>query len=275
MASLQRTKGPTPRARRRRAEDQKKGFIAGFLGFLSGLFRLILATTLFFAVLVVASYYVIGYFIKGQEIPAPDVKARSVTEALDIMKKWNLTLSMEREEPSDAVAQGEIIRQDPQPGAMIKSRSPIRVIVSSGPKHLPLPAELTAINRRETGIRLREMGLRVGNVAYVTVPGQANETVLALDPPVGTGVPPGSAVNLLVASDLPNRQTSVPDLYGLTLELAKAELQKCGLSLVEVKEEAANGVEPGTIHWQKPEAGTPITPGVEVHVGIAPTNPSP
>lgn len=163
---------------------------------------LALTTSLFFGLLVVASYFVIGYFIRGEEIGAPDLVARSVSEALVIAKRLNLSLELEREEPSETLEAGEVLSQRPRPGARIKSRTPIRVVVSSGRRQITLPRDMIGRSRLEAGIELRNLGLEVGNVSFLPALGSEADAVLALDPPAGSGVPPGTGVHLLVAADL-------------------------------------------------------------------------
>ncbi|MBI3736445.1 PASTA domain-containing protein, partial [Candidatus Sumerlaeota bacterium] len=98
---------------------------------------MIVATGVFFGLLGLASYYIIGYYMgrHGQEIPAPNVVGKPLSAALSDIKKWNLSILLDREEESDAVAPGDIISQDPAVGVVIKMRTPIRVVVSSGPKN--------------------------------------------------------------------------------------------------------------------------------------------
>jgi beta-lactam-binding protein with PASTA domain len=64
---------------------------------------------------------------------------------------------------------------------------------------MPVPPEIVGMSRLEAGIRLREIGLDVGSVAYLHVRGADNDTVLATDPPPGIGVVIGAGVNLLVS----------------------------------------------------------------------------
>lgn len=232
--------------------------------------RLTFATGVFFILLVVGSYFVLGTFIRGQEIDAPDLTARSVTEALEVLKKWNLTLVLEREEPSETLPPGEILSQRPAPGSKIKTRTPINVIVSSGQKTVTIPGELIGTGRLQAGIRLRELGIEVGEIAYVPRAGQGNDLVLATDPPPGTGVPPGVKVNLLVSSDAGAQMFLMPNLAGLTPADATAELAKYGLTRITARQAADAEATSGTVHAQNPKAGTPVSPGTEVELVVAP-----
>src|SRR4051812_48040405 len=131
-ASIEQRIRPRRRASDMRPPKRKRSFLGAIFGFFAGLLRLIITTVIFFAILVYASYSVIKWYIKGTEIPAPELVGHSVTDGLAIMKKANLSMIMDHEETSDAVAPGQIISQDPLARSLIKTRSPIRVVVSSG-----------------------------------------------------------------------------------------------------------------------------------------------
>lgn len=258
---------------------RKRGFFRTLWGLFWGFIWLILATTAFFGVLAVASYLAIGYYIRGNPTQAPDLTARSVTEALEDLDKYKLSLVLDGWEASDAVEAGEIIKQNPKPGAWIKDRTAIKVTVSTGPKNEVIPNTIVGVSRREAGLRLRELNLGVSHVAYVRVPGKPNEEVVATDPPVGTGVPPNSSIKLLVASDRPGIQSLIPDLNGLTVDLAREELRRIGLPAPKVGVAANDKAQPGTIYRQVPEAGEAIRDAsMVVDVTVAPAktpDPSP
>lgn len=273
---MSRNPHPEPQRRRRPtptpvAPIQKKG---GFLGaiwrFFWGTMRFLITTLLFFTLLIVASYNIIGYMIRGEEIVAPDIKGKTVTEALEYIKKWNLSVVLDHSEPSETSQEGEIIRQDPTAGERIKTRTPIRVVISSGQSSVTLPADMVNISTREAGLRLRELDLKAGNVAYVPASGKADGTVLATDPPPGSSVPPRSGINMLVASESPGNQVIIPDMVGLTLEQAKGELARLGLNLAGSREMFTENGRGGLVHTQVPTAGIPVSMGTGVEVILQP-----
>lgn len=192
----------TRQARRKKRTSRKKGgsILRRIGSVVWGFTRLVVMTGIFFVLLVGASYSVLGYFIRGDVIVAPNVIARPVNEALAVLAKDDLYLELDFEEPSDTLAEGEILSQHPKPGTKVKKRTAIRVVISSGNRQVTLPEELIGLNRLEAGIRLRTLGLEVGNTAYLRTVGPEGDIVLAIDPPPGTGVPPGSPINLLVSS---------------------------------------------------------------------------
>lgn len=258
------------RGGRKAPGPRRRGGLGRIFGFFSGLGMLVLTTSIFFGLLVLASYYAFAYFIRGEEIATPDMTGRPVIEALAIAKERNLSLELTREEPSEILAAGEILSQSPRPGARIKSRTPVKIVVSSGRRRIMLPESLTGISRLQAGIDLRELGLDVGEVAFVPTVGKGDDVILSLDPPVGTLVPPGTPVSLLVATDAAGRAFVMPDLSGMSPEQANEELARFGLAIESVSEQSASGARGGTIHRQRPPAGTPLNARTEVEVVVMP-----
>jgi serine/threonine-protein kinase len=217
----------------------------------------------------ISAYLTIGYFIRGEEVEAPDLTARKVTEALGILRELKLTLALDREESSETLVAGEILSQYPRAGMRVKRGTPIRVVVSRGPRLVEAP-EVVGLNEREAGIVLRRAQLEVGSVSYLPTANQPGEVVLAMDPPGGAGVAPGAAVNLLVSSPAGPAKFFMPDLFGMTLEAAAGELGRYGLRVGATATMAREGLAPGVVHGQRPEAGTPVGAGGEVELTLTP-----
>lgn len=190
-------RGGARRVRRRRGPSM----IGRIFGFFFRLGLLGIATAVLFTALGTLSYFLIEEYISGDEIVAPRLHGKSVTEALAALGEWDLTLVMDDEEQSDLLEPGFILRQHPRPGTTIKRGTPIRIVVSSGRRRVSLPAELIGISRIEASVGLREIGLTVGNIAYLPTYGRQNDIVLATDPAPGASVPNDTPVNLLVTVD--------------------------------------------------------------------------
>lgn len=236
--------------------------------FFTGFFALILTTIIFFVLLAIASYYTVGYFIRGEEVITPDLTGQTVTEALDDLKDRGLLLELERSEPSDALEAGMILRQRPRAASRVKARTPVRVVVSSGPRLTVLPSELLGLSQAEAGIELRRLGLNVGNVSYLEAVGKQPDTVLAFDPPAGTGLLPGATVNLLVAAGTAGAARPMPNLYGLTPEEAAAEAARYGLEVTVSNTGRDPSASPGTVEKQSVPPGTPVRPNQPVSLVV-------
>lgn len=263
----------TKRKKTRTAAPTGKGFgvlglLRGIRDFFTGFFALTLTTVIFFVILAVASYYTVGYFIRGEEVIAPDLSGRTVTEALELLRDRKLLVELEGSEPSEALEAGMILRQRPRAASRVKARTPIRVVISSGPRLTVLPATLLGLSQAEAGIELRRMGLTVGEISYVEIEGSAADEVVAFDPPVGTGLLPGSRVNLLVSTGSSGPQRLMPNLYGLTPEQATAEAERYGLKISFSNTGRDPTASPGTVQGQSLAPGIPVEPGQKVNLTL-------
>ena len=237
--------------------QREPGFLGILFGWLSGLARFLISTALFFVM------------IAGVELEAPNVTAHSIPDALKILKKDGLTLSLDREEPHVVVPEGDVISQFPAPGIRIKAGSTVRVVISSGPPLLTVP-DLRGEPRVAAESRLRNLGLTIGNVATVpTVDGRGG-IVITTDPPGNSGVIQGAKVNLLVSSGRIDTVKTMPNLYGLTIDEARTLLASYGLILAEERKVPAPGVLAGLIHDQAPAPGVKVNDSTRVSVSYNP-----
>lgn len=98
-----------------------------------------------------------------------------------------------KEEFSDDVEAGGVIRLSDAPGTELARDSTVTVVVSKGPDVVPVP-EMDGMSLDEAEAALEAAGLVLGEF----VGGGGNRTVVASDPPAGESIPRGSEVNLLL-----------------------------------------------------------------------------
>lgn len=250
------------------------GAAVALLIWLVNLLRFWIYTAIFFVLMVAVSYAIVSWYIKGEELAAPDLSGLTVIQALEKLSQTDLrgarlSVILERTQPHESYEKGLIISQDPEPRRRIKAGSPIRVVVSEGPPLATVP-DVRGQSRIRAGILLRRNNLTIGNEAQMAVAGKAGGLVLSTDPPAATGVPEGTKVNLLLTAG--EEQTSqMPNLNGLTLEEVREELNQLGLSKPdEIAAEGGETALPGQVHNQFPPAGEAVTPQTRLRVFYQP-----
>jgi serine/threonine-protein kinase len=219
--------------------------------------------------MVLVSYYIVGRFVHGTELKSPNLTGLTILDALKILQKDNLSLKLERDQPHDSIPEGSIISQFPPPEGKIKKGTAIRVVVSLGTHLLQVP-ELRGESKIQARSELRNLGLNVDHIAVMPSTGTAGGIVLATDPPGGTGVPPGSAVNMVISSGKNQAAQIMPNLQGLTLEKARDELFKYSLFIAEERPSASDKGQPGQIFSQLPAAGEAVTETTHIIVSYVP-----
>ncbi|TVX61973.1 PASTA domain-containing protein, partial [Streptococcus pneumoniae] len=71
-------------------------------------------------------------------IAIPDVAGQTVAEAKEVLKKSKFEVGEEKSEASDTVAEGRVIRTDPEAGSGRKEGTKVNLIVSSGKQSFQL-----------------------------------------------------------------------------------------------------------------------------------------
>ena len=245
---------------------------------LTGLLWFVLFSIGFFVLMVAASYWVVGQFIRGRQVQAPDVTGVTPQQALVLLNQRDLHLALDSREPNPEIPEGHIVSQYPPAGSLIKARTPVRVVLSTGSPLVSVP-QLKGKTKIAAGMVLRNLGLEPGRVATAPFKQTDGGLVVATDPPAETGVPEGSKVDLLVSSGEPARQfLAMPDLLGRSLHEARAIIAEHGLILGEERKVptpplTSAGVQPNHIHGQYPPPGQRIERSSRVRVEYAPLAP--
>ena len=197
-------------------------------------------------------------------IPIPDVAGQTVAEAKEALKKSKFEAGEEKSEASDTVAEGRVIRTDPEAGSGRKEGTKVNLVVSSGKqsfqlsnyvgrKYTDVVAELKEKKVPENLIKMEE------EESSESVPG----TILKLSPAAGTtyDLSKASIITLTVAKKVTS--VSMPSYIGSSLEFTKNNLtqivgvKEANIEVVEVST-APEGTAEGTVVDQTPKAGEQV-----------------
>ena len=133
-------------------------------------------------------------------------------------------------------------------------------------KDVQLP-DIANLDRNEAENKLNDLGLsvEVEEIPHQDIPrGKA----IGTDPAVGSTLPAGATVKLLVSSG--KEITEVPDLTGMTTEQAAQALGDAKLSLASsVSEESSDSVPEGQIISQSPPQGSQVSAGTKVNITVS------
>ena len=197
-------------------------------------------------------------------IAIPDVAGQTVAEAKEALKKSKFEAGEEKSEASDTVAEGRVIRTDPEGGSSRKEGAKVNLIVSSGKQSFQLSnyvgrkytdavAELKEKKVPENLIKMEE------EESSESKPG----TILRQSPAAGTtyDLSKASTITLTVAKRVTS--VSMPSYIGSSLEFTKNNLtqivgvKEANIEVVEVST-APEGTAEGTVVDQTPKAGEQV-----------------
>jgi len=130
-------------------------------------------------------------------IPVTDVTNQSENTARSNLQRAGFTNIQSRQEASDEIAAGNVIRTDPAAGTQIRAGDPIALIVSSGAQQVQVP-QVQGLTEQNARTALQNAGLEA-NVQSQPVQNENQDgIVVQSSPSSGTSVPQGSTVTLFV-----------------------------------------------------------------------------
>ena len=137
----------------------------------------------------------------GEElVDVPNLKGKSIRDAVFNLEKFNLKLGTISYEPSEEIFANTIIRQEIQPGVRIRSGNIINVTVSQGrstDKHSVPDVSLKTLNEAEK--ILIDNGFQIGKTTYQTNIDILPNTILEQNPKAGELLQLGQAIDLIIA----------------------------------------------------------------------------
>ena len=197
-------------------------------------------------------------------ISIPNVAGQTVAEAKEALKKSKFEAGEEKSEPSDTVAEGRVIRTDPEAGSGRKEGTKVNLIVSSGKQSFQLS---NYVGRKYTDVvaELKEKKVPENLIKMEEEESSESEpgTVLRQTPASGTtyNLSKATTITLTVAKKVTS--VSMPNYIGSSLEFTKNNLtqivgvKEANIEVVEVST-APEGTAEGTVVNQTPKAGEKI-----------------
>jgi serine/threonine-protein kinase len=186
----------------------------------------------------------------------PDVRAgSSVDSAKQAIKDHGLQPGVDdsKQDFSDEVAKGKVIRLDPEPGTQLKLGERVDIIVSKGAAPKPIP-DLRGKTRDEAFATLQQLGYAPVDAPQQFDPDIDNGKVIGTDPPANVTPAPGTEIKVVTSNAI-----TVPDLMNRSPQDAQALLQGLGLQVQIQQFGGANRV-----FGQNPVANTRVQAGSTV-----------
>jgi serine/threonine-protein kinase len=200
-----------------------------------------------------------------QNVTVPTVAGSPEADARATITAAQLVFQRQTE-ASTSVPSGDVTRTDPVAGASVARNSTVSVWISTGPTSVAL-TDLSGQTQDQARAWLQANGLTLGKITPVDDPSQAQGKVVSTDPPTGSPVPAGSAVNLSISSG----NVALPNLVGKTRTDAQNTLSQLHLSAT-VTNQTSPTAPPDTVVSQDHTPGlVPQNTSIGLTVAVAPT----
>ena len=220
---------------------------------------------LFFAVLLVLAAFVVLLYNSPSNTSVPDVSGQTVAEARSAIEAKKLVVGEEKEEYSDNVESGKVIKTDPQANSQRREGSKIDLIISKGPKTFVMEdyvgqAKSAVVENLKTNYNVSEKLIEiVEEESDEYEPGQ----VIRQSPAAGSTYDLSSnhKIKLTVAKEVPS--VAMPDFGSMQYTYANARtyLIKMGVSssrIERVVDRKVTSTQADLVTSQSPTAGKTI-----------------
>jgi eukaryotic-like serine/threonine-protein kinase len=191
----------------------------------------------------------------------PDENGKAYDEAAAQLTSMRL-VPKRQDVYDDTMPQGNVLSTDPPKDSVVPPGSEVVVKVSKGKAPISVP-NVVGKNVDDARQQLQSMGLTVAVQQQQS--DKPNDTVIAQDPPDGSGVEKGARIILTVSSGPP--MVTVPDVTnkGYNFDQANQILQQAGLTGMKVFDFPG-----GQVRQQNPPAGTQVPSGTQVQLWLYP-----
>lgn len=213
---------------------------------------------LYSLVFFLAVYFTVSLLVKGDEIAAPDLIGKSLTEAYAIAAKKGIILKKVIGDFGKTYSPNTVVNQFPVPDSGVKEKSVMKIFVASEVGQTVVP-ELTARSQKECESLLKNSKLKKGHVSFISSRDIPLDNVLSQSTPAGSRIAAGSAIDLLISKGGENLSFIMPDLIGKQADKVLIFFETQGVKISKIEEVAYFGLKSGIILKQFPSPGFEIS----------------
>ena len=229
-------------------------------------FNIVLGAMAMIAVAMISAFLAMRLAIHGREVKVPQLTHLTISEASRKASSMGLRLQLENRFYSPDIPAGQVLAQYPVAGATVRRQWPVRVTESLGSQQVSIP-NLKGEGERAASINLRRLGLELGTVAHISVPGPAGVVVAQTPAPGAEGVDRPRVS--IVLNDGPGEASAgyvMPSLIGLTISGAYARAGAAGLRIVSAEDVTPAATQPAA------QAAEPVQPGAQTRPAAPPAS---
>ncbi len=200
--------------------------------------------------------------LRKDQVVVPNVVGGDLATAQAALQRAGF--SVDTVAKTSALPKGQVLGQDPEPGAKADEGSVVTLTVSDGPGTATVPG-VEGQSEADAERRLKAAGfkVRVRERSSDTVPkGEVIET----QPGENTQAERGSTVILVVSAG--PKKVAVPNVVGATEDSARSTLTGAGFTVTVTQQEDAKAT-PGTVLSQSPASGAQADKGSSVTIVVA------
>ena len=165
----------------------------------------------------------------------------------------------------NTVPANHVVSQDPFPYSRVKSGRRVRVAISRGPRHYPVP-NVISTEPKEAYLRLVQHGFRMGELRFQLdpTPGRSDMFVISQSPPPTTARAQHDSVDIVVRV-----RAVMPDLSARALHEVRQVIRMLGLRIGSVTYSGSSELLPYSVMEQSIPPGATIRRGDRVNLVLS------
>ncbi len=231
---------------------------------------------LFVALLGVGAYFLVdkvvmpkvtGVTNKG-EVTVPMIIDLPLEEARNLCYDRGLRVTESSSEYSDTAAVGQVLTQEPEEGALVKTGRHISVIVSKGAEVDTIPS-ISGLMQGPAKSKLREAGFSNVTVRSIYSNSIDQNMCISTEPNRNTITSREARIVLYLSKGARPTHAMVPNMVGDRLSAARSALDAAGLQAGTISYETSSIMGPGQVISQSSSGGSRITIDSRVNLVIS------
>lgn len=172
-----------------------------------------------------------GNFWSNSTVDVPNVIGKQLSVAQHILEDNHLKVTHSEVSNPD-IPIGQVISQSPEPGAAVKEKRVVHLVVSKGGGEITVP-DLKGLTLEQAKDKIKSVGLSIGKVTMGADGNQPDGVILSQSLQGGTKASKGNIVDV-VLNKAKSKAVVVPDVVGMTLKDAREALAALGLSVSKI-----------------------------------------
>ena len=189
----------------------------------------------------------------------PSLSGQTYETAVALLAKNDLR-AIRIDQADATVDKGKVVSTEPEAGAHMDKGQSVTVYVSSGAAEVAVP-QVVGLSATAAKDALTKAGLQLGSVTQKNDPRTQHDVVLTSSVQADTKVPPGTVIDLVVASGV----VTLNDLTGWTLDSATQTLQQQGLTANPVENPQCKATDPKTVaSMSAPPGDVPVLSTIDL-----------
>lgn len=203
--------------------------------------------------------------VKQEQVQMIDLKGKTFEEAKEALNGISLGITKGGEESSDVYAQGQIVSQSAEVGAMVDKNTTISVVISSGVGEFDVPS-VVGLDKSAAEAKLREYEL-TASFDYAYNDSVPNDNVISQSPEAGQKAKKGDTVSVLLSQG--RELAQMINVIGLSEADARTELDARGIIVSSVSSDYSDTIPENHVIDQSVPEGKYIEKGQSVTLVIS------